>query len=107
MRKLKANAIGLIFGAVLLTWLAVSTAEVFVANTSEKPYEYCKANAWVLITTERCEMRVVDCCPVDDYYEVVVVDIKGDEYAYYSDSPETISEIVTVVIIDDEIVWVR
>lgn len=83
MRKLKANTIGLVFGVVLLTWLLVSTAEVFVANTSEKPYEYCKANLWVLATKEIRTCEVVDCMAIDDYYEVVIEDRQGNQWAYY------------------------
>lgn len=52
------------------------------------------------------EMTVVDCYPVDNYYEVVVEDSNGEQWAYFSDS-YTEPGIVNVLFKGDEIVDVK
>lgn len=96
----------IIFGcavATVLVWIGASTAEVYVHDT-ETNYEYCKANYWVMATetvteeptteiamTEVRETRIVsDCVVIDcetkgDYYEVVIREPNGNEWAYYDD----------------------
>lgn len=52
------------------------------------------------------EMTVVDCYPVENYYEVVVEDNNGEQWAYFSDS-YTEPGIVNVLFKGDEIVDVK
>lgn len=107
MTKAKGNAIGILFGVVLLVWILISTAEVLVANASEEPYTYCKANIWVLATSETTDMVVYDCQPVDGCYEVVLEDIKGNLLAYYDDTEQTVGSYLRVVTSGDMIISVK
>lgn len=52
------------------------------------------------------EMTVVDCYPIDNYYEVVVEDSDGEQWSYYSDH-YTEAGIVNVLFKGDEIVDVK
>ncbi len=52
------------------------------------------------------EMVVVDCYPVENYYEVVVEDSNGDQWSYFADH-YTESGIVNVLFKGDEIVDVK
>lgn len=52
------------------------------------------------------EMTVVDCYPVDNYYEVVVEDSNGEQWAYFSDH-YTNTGVVNVLFKGDEIVDVK
>ena len=52
------------------------------------------------------EMTVVDCYPVENYYEVVVEDAKGNQWAYFADD-YTEPGIVNVLFDGEEIVDVR
>ena len=107
-----AKAREIIFGctvATVLVWIGASTAEVYVHDT-ETNYEYSKANYWVMVTetvteeptteiamtevremTTETETRIVsDCVVIDcetkgDYYEVVIREPNGNEWAYYDD----------------------
>lgn len=107
MTKAKGNAIGILFGVVLLVWILISTAEVLVANASEEPYIYCRANIWVLATSETTDMVVYDCQPVDDCYEVVLEDIKGNLLAYYDSKAQPIGSYLRVITSGDMIISVK
>lgn len=52
------------------------------------------------------EMMVVDCYPVENYYEVVVEDTKGNQWSYFADD-YTEPGIVNVLFDGEEIVDVR
>lgn len=52
------------------------------------------------------EMVVVDCYPVENYYEVVVEDSNGDQWSYFADH-YTEAGIVNVLFKGDEIVDVK
>lgn len=105
-----AKAKEIIFGcavATVLVWIGVSTVEVCVHNT-ETDYDYSKGNYWTMVTetiteestteivtetlTTETETRTVsDCVVIDcetkgDYYEVVIREPNGNEWAYYDDS---------------------
>ena len=101
------NIVGILFGVVLLVWILVSTVEVFVANASEQPYTYCRANLWVLATSETTDMVVYDCHPVDDCYEVVLEDIKGNLLAYYDSEAQPVGSYLRVVTSGDMIIGVK
>ena len=105
--KAKANAIGILFGVCLLVWVIISTAEVFVANTSEKPYTYCKANLWILCTCETTDMVVYECKANGDGYEVTLEDIKGNLLAYYDSEEKQVGSYLRVVTSGDMIVSVK
>lgn len=100
----KGNLVGIAFGVVLLVWVLVSTAEVWVANSSETPYTYCQANIWILVTREIRTCEVVNCIPCEDYYEVYVTDNKGNKWSYYDDQYMTLSTKLTVTFDGSEIV---
>lgn len=103
----KGNLVGIIFGIVLLVWVLVSTAEVWIANTSEQPYEYCQANIWILATREIRTCEVTECVACDKYYEVYVTDNKGNEWSYYDDQYMTPSTKLTVTFDGSEIIDVK
>lgn len=107
MTKAKGNIVGILFGVVLLVWIAISTAEVFIANASEEPYIYCKANIWVLVTSETTDMVVYECKATDNGYEVVLEDIKGNLMAYYDTEEQTIGSYLRVVTSGDMIIDVK
>ena len=107
MSKAKGNAIGILFGVVLLVWILISTVEVFVANTSEMPYTYCKANLWVICTCETTDMVVYDCKATDNGYEVVLEDIKGNLLAYYDSEAQPVGTYLRVVTSGDMILNVK
>ena len=52
------------------------------------------------------EMTVVDCYPVDNYYEVVVEDSNGEQWAYFADH-YTDAGVVNVLFKGDEIIDVK
>lgn len=52
------------------------------------------------------EMTVVDCYPIENYWEVVVEDANGNQWAYYADH-YTENGVVSVQMDGDEIVDVR
>ena len=109
MSKAKGNIIGLLFGVVLLVYILISTAEVFVANTSEAPYTYCRANLWVLATSETTDMVVYECKANGDCdcYEVTLEDIKGNLMAYYDSEPKTVGTYLRVITSGDMILSVK
>lgn len=107
MAKAKGNIIGLLFGVVLLVWVLISTVEVWVANASEAPYTYCKANLWILCTCESTDMKVYECKATDNGYEVTLEDIKGNLMAYYDSEEQSVGSYLRVVTSGDMIVDVK
>lgn len=107
MTKAKSNVAGILFGVVLLVWVIISTAEVFVANTSEAPYTYCKANLWVICTCESTDMVVYECKSVGDCYKVTLEDIKGNLLAYYDSEAQPVGSYLRVVTSGDMIIGVK
>lgn len=103
----KGNAIGILFGVILLVWILISTAEVLVANASEEPYIYCRANIWVLATSETTDMRVYECKATDNGYEVTLEDIKGNLLAYYDSEAQPVGSYLRVVTSGDMIIGVK
>lgn len=49
------------------------------------------------------EVTVIDCYPVENYYEVVVEDADGEQWAYFSDH-YTDAGVVNVLFKEDEII---
>lgn len=52
------------------------------------------------------EMTVVDCYPIENYWEVVVEDTDGNQWSYYADH-YTENGVISVQMDGDEIVDVR
>ena len=52
------------------------------------------------------EVTVIDCYPVENYYEVVVEDSNGEQWAYFSDH-YTDTGVVNVLFKGDEIIDAR
>ena len=105
--KEKGNAIGLLFGVILLVYILISTVEVWVANSSETPYTYCRANLWVLATSETTDMKVYECKSVGDCYEVTLEDIKGNLVAYYDTEEKQVGSYLRVITSGDMIINVK
>ena len=78
---------------VFLLWVAVSTVEVWIHNATETEKPYSDLNVWAITVSENkteipdvrqeIAMTVVSCDPIEDYYEVVVEDYNGNQWAYY------------------------
>ena len=100
--KRKGDIIGLAFGIVCLMYLLVCMINIWCHNANETPLS--EANIFVVITRETADMKVVDCMAYDDCYEVVVEDIKGNQWAYYDDTQKEIGTVLRVVFDGDEIV---
>ena len=107
MTKTKGNIVGILFGVVLLVWILISTVEVFVANASEQPYTYCKANLWVICTCESTDMKVYECKATDNGYEVTLEDIKGNLLAYYDSEAQPVGSYLRVVTSGDMIIGIK
>lgn len=107
MHKLnKGDVIGITFGVVFALYLIGCTSEIWWHN-AHNTHAISKANLWVLITRETADMKVVDCMAYDDCYEVVVEDIKGNQWAYYDDTQKEIGTVLTVTYDGDEIIDAR
>ena len=52
------------------------------------------------------EVTVIDCYPVENYYEVVVEDSNGEQWAYFSDH-YTDTGVINVLFNGDEIIDAR
>lgn len=105
----KGNLVGIIFGIILLVYILISTAEVWIANTSEKPYTYCQVNIWILATRKTKPCVVTECIYKgnDACYEVYVTDIKGNEYSYYDTDYMSKGTVLDVVFDGDKIVDIK
>lgn len=95
-------------------WIVVSIVDVQIHNGNPN-HEYSEANAIVLLTElgEMCSPKVeTKCCLVTDcvyrngngLWEVVCCDTDGNEWAYWSDNPIKVSDIVQIYICRGEII---
>ena len=92
---------------IIIMWFVISTIEVWIHNAS-KGNEYSKYNIWVIISSHRTDMIVVDCQgKQNDTYEVTVEDIKGYYYAYYDSEPREIGNVIRITISGNEIINAR
>lgn len=79
----------------ILMWIFISTAEVMIHNDNES-YNYSRYNFFVNILegARETKVMVVECVPVDNYYEITVEDADGNLWAYYDDSAREIGTVL-------------
>lgn len=89
---------------VILVWIAISTIEIWIKQKNPESV-YSKANCYNAFTTHTTEMRVVGCDVVkaDDSFEVVVEDIRGNQYAYYDSEYQYNGTIMQITMRDGQI----
>lgn len=105
MKKKIGMVTGYAFCIAILVWIMVSTIEVWVKQKTPDPI-YSNANCYNMFTESTKEMKVVGCevVPEDDCFEVVVEDIRGDQYAYYDSEYQYNGTIMEITFRANEIV---